>query len=516
MVRRAVLSGILAAALLVAVNATSAFAATTSDTTASADASSVSTSPITATPPADVASTTTTAAPATSDATKGTTSTSTQVAGDVQATALATEIAVVEHPDPPQPPLTDSHGAPLISSGSAGTPDGHGAVTYGGLSFTGAASSAASWVWDGTSWAQVCAVCAPGLRGVSGMATELKAPATGVLMYGGAAAYGLPALSDMWVFADGGWTQLCASCPPGARLGSAMAGGGPAGDEVLLFGGASDFTGNPGTLFNDTWGFDGTTWTLLDAGVGGDPVPRVGASIAWDGARFILLGGAVFPTLGAAPIPIDDGTWAWAGDHWTQLCANAAACGPAPRIFAASAALGSTDPSRRGVLLVGGLGIFDNDLSVRGDIWFWHAGQWIQQVSPWLDQQPFYAPTGPLIVNAGVASLSALCQVGVVGPTLTGVSTFHLGLDTNGDGVIDPCPVLPPPAPPTPTPTPENAVAPAAATAGTGGEATAAGTLPFTGSDLAGPMSFATALLGVGLILVAGSRRTRVRRRASS
>ncbi len=67
-----------------------------------------------------------------------------------------------------------------------------------------------------------------------------------------------------------------------------------------------------------------------------------------------------------------------------------------------------------------------------------------------------------------------------------------------------------------PTPTPENVVAPAAATPGAETEATVAGTLPFTGSDLAGPMVFAVALLGIGLLLIVSSRRTRGRRRASS
>ena len=86
-------------------------------------------------------------------------------------------------------------------------------------------------------------------------------------------------------------------------------------------------------------------------------------------------------------------------------------------------------------------------------------------------------------------------------------SEIVAGRDTNGDGVIDPSPVVPPPTPPAP----ENVVVPAAETPGAEAEATVTGTLPFTGSDIAGPMTFATALLGVGLILVAGSRRTRPR-----
>ena len=82
--------------------------------------------------------------------------------------------------------------------------------------------------------------------------------------------------------------------------------------------------------------------------------------------------------------------------------------------------------------------------------------------------------------------------------------TWNIGFDTNGDGVIDPCPV----APPTP-PTPENVVVPAAAAAaaGTGAEATATGTLPFTGSNPAHETAIATGLAIAGLALIYASRR---------
>jgi hypothetical protein len=511
--RRTVFSGIVGAVLLVAFNSTSAFAAATSDTAAPTDAPSASTAATTAAPPADAASTaqptpTPSFAAPTTDGAKSA-APAPQAASDAQVAADATTIALEEHPEAPQPPLIDGNGQPYLGTGLAGTPDGVGAVSYGGGSVTGATSSAASWLWDGTSWSQVCAACPPGARGFSGMAT---AP-SGVVLYGGVPSFSDPGLPDAWVFADGAWTQLCATCPPGARLGVAMAGGGPGG-EVLMFGGASDFSGSPGTGFNDTWGFDGLTWTQLDSGVPGDPVARIGASMAWDGTRFILFGGSPLVSgLGVGPA-IDDGTWVWTGDHWTQLCASAVACGPAPRTVAHLAALSSPDPSRRGVLLVGGV-TADSEPMVFGDIWLWHDGQWIQQASPWLDQQSGVSPTGPLLVVAGLASRAAVCGVSLLGATnATTATTFNLGLDTNGDGVIDPCPVVPPPTPPAPTP--ENVVAPAAATPGAEAEATAAGTLPFTGSDLAGPMTFATALLCVGLILVACNRRKRVRRSAHS
>ncbi len=495
--RRTVLAGIVAAVALVAFNSTSAFAAATpGDTAASADASSVST-PVTQTPtPAPGA-----AAP-TADASNSATSATPQAASGVQAAALATDVAVEPRPAAPQPPIVDSNGVPFLGTGFASTPDGAAALTYGGVSGSGAASSAASWLWDGTSWSQVCDACAPGVRGISGMATS----PTGVVMYGGAVSFGGAALPDAWVFADGAWTRMCAACPPGERFGVAMAGGG---GQVLLFGGAANLSGGPGAIFNDTWGLDGATWRLLDAGVAGDPAARFGASMAWDGTRFILFGGASADSGGGIGPAIDDGTWAWTGDHWTQLCANAAACGPAPRTLPRAAFLDSTDPSRRGVLLVGGFLLAGGDPVVLGDIWFWHDGQWIQQLSPWVDQQPLFAPTGPFVVGGGLASLAARCRVSLVGNATAdtaSVSTFNLGLDTDGDGVIDPCPVVPPPAPPTPTPVPENVVAPAAATPAEA-EATAAGTLPFTGSDLAGPLTLATALLGVGLVLVASNRR---------
>ncbi len=92
--------------------------------------------------------------------------------------------------------------------------------------------------------------------------------------------------------------------------------------------------------------------------------------------------------------------------------------------------------------------------------------------------------------------------------------TWNIGFDTNGDGVIDPCPVVPP----TP-PTPENVVVPtaAAAAAGTGAEATATGTLPFTGSNPARETAIATGLAIAGLALIswfATPHRSRTDQRA--
>jgi len=98
------------------------------------------------------------------------------------------------------------------------------------------------------------------------------------------------------------WTQK-QDVGPSARTEMAMVFD-AARDRVLLFGGSG------GTLFNDTWEWDGENWTQYED-IG--PASRSRHAMAYDSlrGRVILFGG-------------DDGqnsfgdTWAWDGTDWTQ------------------------------------------------------------------------------------------------------------------------------------------------------------------------------------------------------
>jgi hypothetical protein len=70
-----------------------------------------------------------------------------------------------------------------------------------------------------------------------------------------------------------------------------------AANSIVLFGG-----GNPQTLLNDSWSFDGTHWTQVQ-NIG--PVPRFSHALTFDSKRgaVVLFGGT-----GADAAPLGD-TW---------------------------------------------------------------------------------------------------------------------------------------------------------------------------------------------------------------
>ncbi len=66
---------------------------------------------------------------------------------------------------------------------------------------------------------------------------------------------------DTWVWRVG-WHHLSPATSPSPRLGAAMAYDATTGNVVLFGGGTANVPpGSPGTHFNDTWTWDGVTWT---------------------------------------------------------------------------------------------------------------------------------------------------------------------------------------------------------------------------------------------------------------
>ena len=81
----------------------------------------------------------------------------------------------------------------------------------------------------------------------------------------------------------------------------------PATSQVLLFGGSN------GSNLNDTWAWNGTTWTEV-ATTG--PSARDNAQMAYDPAtgQVIMYGGYSGGALGD--------TWAWNGTTWTEVATS--------------------------------------------------------------------------------------------------------------------------------------------------------------------------------------------------
>jgi hypothetical protein len=128
------------------------------------------------------------------------------------------------------------------------------------------------------------AVSAP--SGREDMAMVYDSATHSTLLFGGCCNL-TETLGDTWIF-DVGWRQVLPSSSPSARMGAAMTYDEAAGN-VVLFGGCSS-TDASCTFLNDTWTWNGTTWTQQFPPV--SPSPRV-TSIAYDAATqtSVLFGG---------------------------------------------------------------------------------------------------------------------------------------------------------------------------------------------------------------------------------
>jgi len=224
-------------------------------------------------------------------------------------------------------------------------------VLFGG--FNGSVVSDDTWTWDGTTWAQLSPATSPPARFYASMAYD---PATAQLVLFGGGGYGL--LGDTWTWNGANWTELSPATSPPARDYASMAYD-PATGQLVLFGGSNG--AGPFDFLNDTWTWNGTTWTELSPAT--SPSVRAGASMAYDPAtaQLVLFGGQ----LNGYAVFLND-TWTWNGTTWTEL---SPATSPSAR-FAASMAY---DPATAQMVLFGG----GNGGSL-GDTWTWNGTTWTE------------------------------------------------------------------------------------------------------------------------------------------
>ena len=183
-----------------------------------------------------------------------------------------------------------------------------------------------------------------------------------LLMFGGAttAADGSNFTpDDSWAWTNGQWKQLqTAQAPPG-RTFPAMAYD-PVRQEVILFGGGS---ANSDPFRNDTWAWDGNHWTQLQPN--SSPQPGAYLRMAYDPELRVL----TLVRQSNRPGDLLE-TWSWSGTNWTRVASGTT---PSPRWFFG---LGN-DPATGEVLLVGGYHGAEGDPNApKNDIFTWHQGAW--------------------------------------------------------------------------------------------------------------------------------------------
>ncbi len=163
-----------------------------------------------------------------------------------------------------------------------------------------------TWEWDGTNWTSL-PVNGPSPRLFVSMAYDATRNVT--VLFGGS--YDNIYYGDTWTWDGTTWAQASPAKSPSARSGSPMAF-----DTVRQVGVL--FAGNyfgPGVDANvdDTWEWDGTTWTQRIPAT--SPSARGWHGLAYDPTRgaTLLFGGNV-----AANNSVLSDTWEWDGTNWTQ------------------------------------------------------------------------------------------------------------------------------------------------------------------------------------------------------
>jgi hypothetical protein len=231
-------------------------------------------------------------------------------------------------------------------------------VLFGGtsVSLVGGASFQDTWEWNGTTWTQRVTATTPFRTGRHGMAFDSARGRT--VAFGGVPSTLLIGASNQtWEYDGVNWIQRPAATNPGALDGPAMCYS-QALSACVLFGGVTPITG---AMNSTTWLWNGTAWTQASI-VGTPPPARYQASMCYDASRAVCVmhGGVT-----AAGTMLDD-TWEFDGSSWTQVVTSS----PGARRMASMA----YDALRSTPLLYGGINaITGGPISVLGDTWTYGA-----------------------------------------------------------------------------------------------------------------------------------------------
>jgi Galactose oxidase, central domain len=175
---------------------------------------------------------------------------------------------------------------------------------------------------------------------------------------------------DTWVWNGSTWTDYPATAiqaPPARRL-AAMAFD-PGLHQLILFGGE----GPDGELLGDTWAWNGASWYQQ----AGNPSPgaRASAAMAYAGGDQLVLFGGLGLTSAGGRTSLGD-TWLWTSDGWTSA-SSLGEPGPAARAGAALA----FDQTDGEAVLFGGQSAAGAGGRLFNDTWIWTGQTWSRRTS---------------------------------------------------------------------------------------------------------------------------------------
>ena len=184
-------------------------------------------------------------------------------------------------------------------------------VLFGGVDANGNAQQD-TWLWNGSSWSQVALSGNPANNPPKRFAASMVYDAAlgEIVLFGGTSANNVTDLNDTWVWngSTATWTQVNQT-GPSARDSFGMAYD-SVNQEVVLFGGYTNTS-----YSSETWTFDGTNdWVLQSPA--NSPPGRDALVMAYDPelGETVMFGG-----INSQP---QNDTWEWNGTTWTNVANN--------------------------------------------------------------------------------------------------------------------------------------------------------------------------------------------------
>jgi len=247
-------------------------------------------------------------------------------------------------------------------------------VVFGGLLATGASLGEPSndtWILVSDGWIRIRSAVSPSPRGDHAMAFDGHR----VVLFGGAAESLI--FDDTWEFDRGQWRLVSPAMHPTGRVGHAMAF--MPGVGVVLFGG-----GTGAATTGETWIYENQRWTDVSA-TAGSPPARSKATLVYDPVR----GRLVLATGQGSSGRLDD-TWEFDGTTWTEIPLSGA-----PRVSGGMAAF---DATRGHVVLHGGYGSAPGSAAIetQSGSYGWSGTTWEPFVTTILAQHSGAAATDPI------------------------------------------------------------------------------------------------------------------------
>ena len=237
------------------------------------------------------------------------------------------------------------------------------ALTVAALLATGAVallpSHGAAATTTTTDWKHLSPATSPTSRFYIRNMMAYDAATSQLILFGGE---GIGPSNETWLWNGTTWTLLSPATSPPARAGANLAFD-AASNQLILFGGK----GLSATPLSDTWAWNGTTWTNLNPAT--TPTNRAGAMMAYDpvSSKLVLFGGA-----STSSLSFINSTYTWNGTDWT-LVTTLPANTPSARWASGIA----TDSTSGQVILFGGQG----NSGALADTWVWNGTGW-NQLSP--------------------------------------------------------------------------------------------------------------------------------------